>query len=191
MNQRVFIFCLLIAQLVLLFISAHAVEDKLPFKVVSDPRTLPRTALIETTKGPIEIEFYREEAPVTVQNFTYLAKTDFYNNLTFHHFIKRLVIQGGDPLGTGKGGPGYTLPPEYSELRHKTGTIGMARFPSQVNVERRSNGSQFYICLSSAPHLDGMYTVFAHIISGMENARKLGKGDRIIRVLLPKNEAPR
>lgn len=160
---------------------ATAQEEKLPFPVPADPRTLPKTALIETSKGPIEIEFYREEAPVTVRNFEYLGRKNFYNNLTFHRYREGFVIQGGDPKGNGEGGPGYLLPPEHSnELRHTRGTVGMARLPNEVNPERYSNGSQFYIVFQRAPHLDGLYTVFAQVINGIENAEKLRPGDKIL-----------
>ncbi|MCC6221130.1 MAG: peptidylprolyl isomerase [Deltaproteobacteria bacterium] len=134
----------------------------------------------------MEIEFYREEAPITVRNFEYLGKKRFYENLTFHRYVPDFVIQGGDPQGNGKGGPGYGLPPEHSSvLKHRRGTLGMARLPSEVNPERLSNGSQFYICFSLAPHLDGLYTVFAQVISGMENAEKLRQGDKILEVQFP------
>ena len=166
---------------------AFAADGKLPFSIPKDPQTLPQTALIVTEKGDFEIEFYREEAPITVRNFEYLGRKGFYKNLTFHRYVPNFVIQGGDPLGTGKGGPGYSIPPENSDLRHIRGSLGMARLPSEVNPERNSNGSQFYICLGSAPHLDGLYTVFARVINGLENVDRLRPGDRILEVKFPKN----
>jgi len=147
-------------------------DFKLPFSHPEDYRSLPQTALIETTKGPVEIGFYRKKAPVTVKNFEYLAKKGFYKELSFHLYMEDFIIQGGDPQGTGKGGPGHTLPPELSQVPHLEGTIGMAKKPNPVNPERRSNGSQFYICLNRAKHLDGLYTVFAKVINGIENVRK-------------------
>ena len=162
-------------------IVAFAQENKLPFKLPVDARILPKTALIETSKGPVEIEFYREDAPVTVRNFEYLAKKSFYNGLTFHRYREGFVIQGGDPKGTGEGGPGYLLPPELSDtLRHERGTVGMARLPNAVNSNRYSNGSQFYIVFQRSPHLDGLYTVFAHVINGLDNAENLRPGDKIL-----------
>lgn len=161
-------------------------EDKLPFPVPTDYQTLPTTALIETTKGPIEIRFYRKEAPVTVKNFEYLGLKNYYKDLTFHRYLPGFVIQGGDPKGDGSGGPGYSLPPEFSKIPHMRGTVGMARFDDEVNVERRSNGSQFYICFDESPHLDGLYSVFAEVISGIENAEALRPGDKITGVRFPK-----
>lgn len=163
-------------------------EDKLPFPVSTDYRDLPTTALIETNKGPIEIRFYRNEAPITVKNFEYLGLKNYYKDLTFHRHLPGFVIQGGDPKGDGSGGPGYSLPPEFSKIPHMRGTVGMARFDDEVNVERRSNGSQFYICFDESPHLDGLYTVFAEVISGIENAEDLRPGDKITGVRFPKNK---
>lgn len=158
-----------------------AQENKLPFPLPVDSRTLPKTALIETSQGPIEIEFYQEASPITVRNFEYLSKKNFYNGLTFHRHKAGFVVQGGDPKGTGEGGPGYLLPPELSDtLKHERGTIGMARLPNAVNTNRYSNGSQFYIVFDRAPHLDGLYTVFAHVINGIDNAEKLRPGDKIL-----------
>jgi len=163
-----------------------AQAENLPFPIPSDPRQLPESALIETTKGPIEIEFYREVAPITVSNFVWLAKKGFYDKIFFHLYKPNFIVQGGDPRGTGEGGPGYTLPAEFSNLKHELGTVGMAKKHNQVNPERRSNGSQFYISLNRSKHLDGLYTVFGRVINGIENALRLRRGDRIISVRLPK-----
>lgn len=163
-----------------------AAKDQLPFKTPVDPRSLPDTALIETTKGFIEIEFYREHAPITIKNFEHLARKGFYNNLLFHRVVENFVVQGGDPAGTGKGGPGYTLPPEFSDIKHIRGTIGQARMASEVNPGRTSNGSQFYICMKRAPHLDGLYTVFARVINGIEVVDSLTEEDRIKAIHFPK-----
>ena len=173
---------------VLFFSSQQQVlaEDKIPFKPVNSATELPSTALLETSKGPIEIAFYRNKAQLTVQNFKYLAQKKFYNDTMFHRFVPDYVIQGGDPEGTGKGGPGYTLPPEISEVKFERGTLAMARRPNEVNTERRSHSSQFYICLSRAKHLDGHYTAFAQVINGMDVLSKLKKGDKIIQVKFPK-----
>ncbi len=177
----------LVPVLVLLSTLAWADSRGVPFVVPKDSTALPETALIETSKGSFEVRFYREEAPITVSNFVHLAKKNFYRNVSFHRLIPGYVIQGGDPTGVGKsGGPGYTVPPEFSNIRHVKGTIGMARLPGAKNPERRSNGSQFYISLTSAPQLDGLYTVFAQVIRGMEIVEKLEVGDSIERVRLPK-----
>jgi peptidyl-prolyl cis-trans isomerase B (cyclophilin B) len=121
-----------------------------------------------------------------VKNFEYLGRKNFYNKLGFHRYVENYVIQGGDPDGTGKGGPKYTLPPETSELKHRRGVLGMARLGNILNPERRSNGSQFYICLKDSPHLDGFYTIFAEVIDGMETVDKLRIGDQIIRIRFPR-----
>lgn len=161
-------------------------EDKLPFAPPSSPSELPEAMLIETEKGSFEVLFYREQAPISIRAFEFLGRKGFYDNLTFHRYIEKFVIQGGDPLGNGKGGPGFTLPPEVSELKHVRGTVGMARKPGEVNPERRSNGSQFYICLTEAPHLDGLYTVIGRVVQGMEVVDELRAGDKIVRVRFAK-----
>lgn len=165
--------------------SGVAFAQKLPFPEPTDPSTLPKSALIETTQGPVEIEFFREQAPITVRNFEYLGKKKFYEGLKFHRYVPGFAIQGGDPKGTGKGGPGYFLPPEHSDLKHVRGSVGMARLPNQANPERLSNGSQFYICLTEARHLNGLYTLFGRVIRGMENVDRLRAGDKILRVYFP------
>lgn len=160
--------------------------DKLPFKLPRSYQELPPTALVETDEGSFEIEFLRTTAPIAVKNFEYLARKGFYNNLTFHHYEPGYVVYSGDPTATGKGGPGYSLPPEFSEYHFKKGTLGMARLPSEVNPERRANGSQFFILLQDAPHLEGNYTAFAQVSAGLDTVEKLRKGSRIIRIRFPK-----
>jgi len=176
---------ILFSLIVLPFSPVLASDGKLPFRVPADYRQLASSALIETTKGPIEIEFYRKEARVTVANFQYLVKKGFYNRLSIYRYVEDYIIQSGDPKGNGKGGSGYRLYPEFSKIKHQLGTMGMARKPDPVNPERLSNGSQFYITLDEAKHLDGFYTVFARVVSGVENLRRLRKGDQIIKILLP------
>jgi peptidyl-prolyl cis-trans isomerase B (cyclophilin B) len=163
---------------------AQSAEPVLPFKIPVNPAELPQHALIETTKGPFEIAFFAKEAPTTVRNFVYLAQKGFYDGLPFHRYIENFVVQGGDPLGNGKGGPGYTIPAEFSTIKHSRGTLGMARKPGEVNPERRASGSQFYICLTEnrAKHLDGLYNVFAQVVRGMEAVSRLRKGDKILSV---------
>jgi peptidyl-prolyl cis-trans isomerase B (cyclophilin B) len=148
-----------------------------------------RSAIVETTKGKLFVELFPEEAPWHVANFKYLADKGFYRNLTFHFAQRDYLIQGGDPLGNGKGGPGYDLPAEFSSRNHTLGTVGMARKPDidektgkRANPERRSNGSQFHILLTDAPHMDGHYTIFGKIVGGFDTLKNLRKGDRIIKV---------
>ncbi len=135
-------------------------------------------AIIHTTKGDITCELNPVEAPLSVTNFIQLAKGGFYKGLTFHRVIPRFIIQGGDPLGTGTGGPGYTLPAEIG-LSHEKGALAWARTSDPVNPERRSNGSQFYITQEKTPHLDGDYTVFGKTVAGMDVVKKIEMGDKI------------
>lgn len=127
------------------------------------------TCVIETTRGTIRIELYPDSAPIHCANFVKLIEEDFYDGLTFHRVIADFVSQGGDPEGTGQGGTDYELPPEI-ELPHVTGSVCMARIYSHLNPGRLSNGSQFYICHSTAgtTFLDGEYTVFGQVIDGMK-----------------------
>lgn len=148
-----------------------------------------RSAIVETSKGKLFIELFPEEAPWHVANFKYLADKGFYRNLSFHFAQKDYLIQGGDPLGNGRGGPGYDLPAEFSGRNHTLGTVGMARKPDvdaktgkRANPERRSNGSQFHILLADAPHMDGHYTVFGKVVGGFDTLKHLRAGDRIIKV---------
>jgi cyclophilin family peptidyl-prolyl cis-trans isomerase len=136
------------------------------------------TATIETNKGDIICELYAAKAPQTVNNFVYLARAGFYDGLTFHRVVPGFVIQGGDPLGKGNGGPGYTIPAEIG-LSHEKGVLATARLSDQANPKRASSGSQFYITLEKTPHLDGGYTVFGQVVSGMSVVESIVLGDRI------------
>lgn len=135
-------------------------------------------ATIKTAKGNIVAELYPKDAPQTVNNFVFLARDGFYDNLTFHRVEPGFVIQGGDPLGTGAGGPGYTVPAEI-KAKHSKGTLAMARLPDEVNPKRASSGSQFYITLAATPFLDGGYTAFGQVTQGMEVVEKIARGDVI------------
>lgn len=142
-------------------------------------------ATIETDKGNIVVELYPAVAPKTVANFEKLSKDGFYNNLTFHRVEPGFVIQGGDPAGNGTGGPGYEIPAEISPTeKHLRGTIAMARTGDNVNPERKSSGSQFYICLNPAPFLDGQYTLFGGVVEGMDVVDKIKVGDHIKKIVL-------
>jgi cyclophilin family peptidyl-prolyl cis-trans isomerase len=135
-------------------------------------------ATIVTAKGDIVVELDAAAAPQTVNNFVFLARQGFYDGLTFHRVEPDFVVQGGDPLGTGAGGPGYTVPAEIG-LTHVEGAIAMARRADQVNPERASSGSQFYIALEPLPSLDGAYTVFGQVVEGMDVVRAIAIGDTI------------
>ncbi len=141
-------------------------------------------ALLETEKGRIELELYPQHAPVTVNNFVFLAEEGFYDDVTFHRVISNFMIQGGDPTGTGRGGPGYRFQDEFEDnpLIHETGVISMA------NAGPDTNGSQFFITHKPQPHLDGRHTVFGKVINGMEVVNAIEQGDRIERVTVSKAE---
>lgn len=145
------------------------------------------TAKIVTSHGEIVCELNHKLAPLSVTNFVYLAENGFYNNLTFHRVEPNFVIQGGDPEGTGRGGPGYTIKGETKNgLTHTEGALAWARLPDQVNPEQRSSGSQFYITLAPTPFLDAQYTVFGKVLSGMDVVKKVVRGDKILKVTIEK-----
>jgi peptidyl-prolyl cis-trans isomerase B (cyclophilin B) len=134
-----------------------------------------QTAVITMEKGgEINIEFFPEDAPKTVENFVTLAKKGFYNGLTFHRVEPNFVVQGGDPKGNGMGGPGYTIKAEFNKQKHVRGVLAMARSQSPDSA-----GSQFYITLAPAHFLDGQYTVFGKVTSGMEIVDKIRVGDKM------------
>jgi peptidyl-prolyl cis-trans isomerase B (cyclophilin B) len=122
----------------------------------------------------IRLEFFPEDAPKTVDNFVTLAKKGFYNGLTFHRVVPDFVVQGGDPKGNGTGGPGYTIPAEFNKQKHLRGSVAMAR-----SQHPDSAGSQFYFTYGPTPHLDGNYTVFGRVTSGMEHVDRIKVGDRM------------
>ncbi len=137
------------------------------------------TATMKTDKGDITIELAAKEAPNTVNNFVFLAAHGFYDGLNFHRVITSppFMIQGGDPLGNGTGGPGYSFRDEFSpSLRHAEGVISMA------NAGPNTNGSQFFITLAPQPHLDQHHAVFGKVTSGMDVVRAIRQGDKIQRV---------
>jgi len=138
-------------------------------------------AVIKTEKGDIVIEFLEDIAPEHSANFKKLAGEGFYNGLTFHRVEPGFVIQGGDPDGNGMGGPGYTIPAEI-KAPHVDGAVAMARTGDAVNPQRRSSGSQFYICLGPQHFLDGAYTVFGQVTSGMDVVKKIQRGDKMVEV---------
>ena len=135
------------------------------------------TAVIETTVGTIEFELLDEIAPKAAGNFSTLAKKGFYDGVIFHRVVPGFVIQGGDPDGTGRGGPGYTFEDEPVTLGYARGTVAMA------NAGPNTNGSQFFICLQDLPQLPPKYTVFGQVLAGLSvvdviAAGATGPGDR-------------
>lgn len=139
-------------------------------------------ARFKTAYGDILIKFKPKKAPATVSRIKTLISQNFYNGIVFHRVVPNFVIQAGDPTGTGSGGSGLKLKAEFSDLKHKPGTVAMARLGSDIN----SADSQFYICLGTPSHLDGQYTIFAEVSSGMDVVKKIKKGDKIIKATLEK-----
>lgn len=131
--------------------------------------------ILHTDKGDIEATLYASQTPMTVANFLNLAKKDYYNNIQFHRVIPKFMIQGGDPTGTGSGGPGYKFGDEFVPgLKHdKAGIFSMA------NAGPGTNGSQFFITHLPTPHLDGRHTVFGAVTKGQDVVDAIRQGDRI------------
>jgi cyclophilin family peptidyl-prolyl cis-trans isomerase len=135
-------------------------------------------ATMQTNHGAIELELFAADAPVTVENFTKLARDGFYDGVIFHRVIKDFMVQGGDPTGTGSGGPGYKFADEFNSHKIVRGALAMA------NAGPNTNGSQFFIVTAEAcPWLDGKHTVFGEVTSGMDVVDKIegvptGPGDR-------------
>jgi peptidyl-prolyl cis-trans isomerase B (cyclophilin B) len=137
------------------------------------------TAKLETDKGDITIALTPKETPETVNNFVFLAATGYYDGLNFHRVITSppFMIQGGCPLGTGTGGPGYQFKDEFSpNLRHDEGVLSMA------NAGAGTNGSQFFITLAPQPHLNGRHSVFGRVTGGMDVVRQIRQGDVIKKI---------
>ena len=154
---------------------------------------MPKNVHFETTKGEIVAELYENDAPGTVANFVGLVsgekewvdpktrqkvKRPFYDGLTFHRVIDDFMIQGGCPLGTGTGGPGFQIKCEVdtNPRKHQRGTLSMA------HAGRDTGGSQFFICHSPQPHLDRKHTVFGQVVKGLEVVDKIRKGDKMTKV---------
>ncbi len=131
------------------------------------------SATIKTNKGDIHLQLNPAEAPMTVNNFVTLARDGFYDNVKFHSVVPGFVIQGGDPTGTGRGGPGYQFKDEPVKRQYRAGTVAMA------NAGPNTNGSQFFICLEDQPNLPPNYTIFGDVTSGMDVVRNIRQGDVI------------
>ena len=130
-------------------------------------------AIIRTNHGPIHLELYPDDAPKTVNNFVKLAGDGFYDRVIFHRVIPDFMIQGGDPTGTGSGGPGYTFEDEFNDRKVERGALAMA------NAGPNTNGSQFFIVTAEAtPWLDGKHTAFGQVTSGMEVVDAIQSVDR-------------
>ena len=136
------------------------------------------TATIETKKGKLVLELFAKDVPVTVNNFVFLAREGFYDGVIFHRIIPDFMAQGGDPTGTGMGGPGYSFADEFTAHTHETGALSMA------NAGPNTNGSQFFITYAPQSHLDGIHTVFGQLKSGMDVLKNLQNGDVITRITI-------
>jgi peptidyl-prolyl cis-trans isomerase B (cyclophilin B) len=130
-------------------------------------------ATMQTNHGTVELELYPNDAPKTVDNFARLARDGFYDGVTFHRVIPDFMIQGGDPTGTGSGGPGYTFEDEFNDHKVERGALAMA------NAGPNTNGSQFFIVTTkSAPWLDGKHTVFGKVTAGMDVVDEISEVSR-------------
>ena len=166
-----------IAMLTILVVGTVGAEDP------STDKQAPHV-LLKTKFGEMEIVLFQDLAPKHVESFLKLTKSGFYNGTIFHRIIPGFMIQGGDPLTKdpanrnkfGTGGPGYTLPAEFSKVVHEKGILSAAR-----TADPNSAGSQFFIMVDKAPHLDGQYTVFGEILKGVEVAEKIVKQPRDLR----------
>jgi cyclophilin family peptidyl-prolyl cis-trans isomerase len=138
-----------------------------------DPRKK-YTAIMHTSKGDMRIELFAEQAPVTVNNFVFLAREGFYNNTTFHRVIGGFMAQAGDPTATGMGGPGYKFNDEAGALNLKHDRAGIL---SMANAGRNTNGSQFFITYAPQPHLNGKHGIFGQVVEGMEVLKSIPERD--------------
>lgn len=137
-------------------------------------------ATISTARGDIVIDLAAEHAPKTVNNFVFLARQGFYDGVLFHRVISNFMVQGGDPTGTGRGGPGYTFEDETrnNPLKHETGVLSMA------NAGPGTNGSQFFITHAPQPHLNGKHTVFGKVVEGQDVVDAIRQGDKMDKVTI-------
>ena len=129
------------------------------------------TATVRTNNGTFTVELFASQAPITVNNFVFLARDGFYNGVTFHRVIPGFMIQAGDPSGTGAGGPGYQIQDEIVGVLvfDRPGILAMANQPGVPN----SNGSQFFITVAATPNLNGAHTIFGRVVTGLETANSI------------------
>jgi len=147
--------------------------DKPPEMKIDPNKTY--TATIDTSKGKVVLDLYAKDAPKTVNNFVFLAREGFYDGIAFHRVIPNFMIQGGDPTGTGRGGPGYQFEDEFQNNPHKfkVGTLAMA------NAGPNTNGSQFFITHVATDWLDGKHTIFGQVREGQDVVNQIQQGDVI------------
>ena len=137
---------------------------------MTEEKSKDQIAVIETNMGTIKFKFLKDKAPKTCENFIKLTEKGFYDGTIFHRVIPNFMIQGGDPEGTGTGGPGYHIKAEFNDTKHVPGIVSMAR-----SMDPDSAGSQFFICVAAVPHLDGQYTAFGKVIEGYDVVEKISK----------------
>ena len=156
-----------------------AKEWKSPPAMQIDPKKSYQVSM-ETNKGTIEIELYPKYAPKTVNNFVFLTQEGFYDGVVFHRVISNFMVQGGDPTGTGRGGPGYKFEDEFAgnPLKHETCVLSMA------NAGPGTNGSQFFITHAPQPHLNGKHTVFGKVTVGQDVVNAIRQGDKMTKVTI-------
>jgi peptidylprolyl isomerase len=140
-----------------------------------------KICVLETEKGTLTFQMYPGVAPRTVARIAELADSGFFDGIVFHRVVADFVVQAGDPTGSGEGGSGQTIPAEFSHLHYIRGSVGMAR-DDDIN----SNDSQFFICITDQPHLDGKYTLFGQVIRGEEVLDKIRQGDKILKMRMKK-----
>ena len=149
---------------------AASEDPTAPYKNIQFAKGEKPVVVMETSMGTITIELWPDVAPKHCQSFVYLINKGFYDSLTFHRIVPGFVIQGGDPVGNGTGGPGYNVPAEFSNKPHEDGILSMARAQSP-----NSAGSQFFICLGRLTNLDNQYTVFGKVIEGLDVVHNIEK----------------
>jgi peptidyl-prolyl cis-trans isomerase B (cyclophilin B) len=174
--------------LIVVFAVIPGLEGNSPTRTYSAPPPMTidtskqYTATIETEKGDLVLELFAADVPVTVNNFVFLARDEFYDGLTFHRVVREpspFVVQGGDPEGDGTGNPGYFIDDEITEHTHVKGALSMAR-----TSEPNTNGCQFFICLAVRHDLDGHYSVFGQLIEGWDVLDRIEQGDVINRITI-------
>ena len=166
--------------LVLTWVSLAQAQKDPPFLLPSAQELSHlKSASLLTSKGRIVFELFPDTAPQHVANFKYLADSGYFKGKEFHLFREGYIIQAGATVKNPNASPGWSLAPEFSDREHLRGSLGMARIPDQFNTERRSSGGQFHILLSDASHMNGSYTVFGRVLSGMDVVDRLRAGDEI------------
>lgn len=161
-----------------LFMALALFTTQLTFTQEAKGETMNEIVKMETAYGDVYMKLMPEVAPQTVAAFKDRVKEGFYDGMYFHRVIPGFVAQGGDPELVGKQNVDYRLPAEFSNVKHKRGSVAMARLGHDIN----SASTQFYITYGAQPHLDGSYTIFAEVVKGMENVDYIEKGDKMVKV---------